>query len=142
MRKNLLIAAVIFAMSTFAIYARESDRVIHTNVPFSFQVDQKVLPAGKYEAEKLSNYADEWIIRSADGKHEAEFVTDEADLTLNPPKNTALRFEDVNGQHYLAGIEVQGDTEGWDLPLTSVDLTKVDHHTRRVMGTWGKRSSK
>ena len=140
MRKNLLIAAVIFAMSTFAIYARESDRVIHTNVPFSFKVDQKVLPAGKYEAEKLSNYADEWIIRSADGKHEAVFVTEQADETLNPPKDTALRFEDVNGEHYLAGIEIQGDTEGWDVPVKAVDLTKVDHHTRRVMGVFRERS--
>jgi len=141
MRKNLLIAAVIFAMSTFAIYARESDRVIHTNVPFSFQVDQKVLPAGKYEAEKLSNYADEWIIRSADGKHEAVFLTEQANDKLNPPKNTALRFEEVNGEHYLSGIEVQGDTEGWTVPVKAVDLAKVDHHTQRVMGIFGKRSS-
>ncbi len=139
MRKNLLIVAVIFATSVFALFAGDTDRLVQTNIPFSFKVDQKVLPAGKYEAEELSSAASEWVIRSADGTHEAVFVTEQSE-TLNPAKNTALRFEDVAGQHYLSGIEIEGNTEGWDVPLKAVDLAKVEHHTRRVMGTFQKRS--
>jgi len=139
MRKNLLIIAVIFAASVFALYAENTDRELLTDVPFAFHVGQKVLPAGKYEAEELSSSANEWIIRSANGKEDVVFLTEQSE-TLNPPKSTALRFEDVNGQHYLSGIEIEGNTEGWDIPVKAVDLTKVEHHTRRVLSVFGKHS--
>ena len=140
MRKSLIaIVATVFALSVLAIYAESADRLIESNVPFAFQVDQKYFPAGKYMAERLSSADNEWIIRSNDGRHEAMFLTEHTE-SLDPAKVSALLFEEVGGQHYLSGIQIAGNTEGWTLDLSKVDLSTMDHTTRQVPGVLRRHS--
>jgi hypothetical protein len=139
MKNTLWIAAAVFVLSIFAVFAGSADQEVLCNVPFAFNVGRKVLPAGQYEVRELSSSANEWAIRSENGKHEAVFVTEQSDV-LNPPKSSELTFEDVGNQHYLSGIQIEGETEGWTVPLDDLNLAKLEHQTRHVLGSLRKRS--
>ena len=139
MRKVSVIVSVVFALSLLAVFAEDSGRLIESNVPFAFKVDQKILPAGKYRVEELSTEANEWIIRSLDGKNEAVFITEQSE-GRSPAKDSVLVFEEVGGQHYLSGIHMEGKTEGWRISLKSLDLANVNHKTTHIQGVSRKRS--
>jgi hypothetical protein len=139
MRKSLMIVSVVFALSLLELFAEDSGRMIQSSVPFAFKVDQKVLPAGKYRVEELSTEANEWVIRSLDGKNEAVFLTESSE-GLNPAKDSVLVFEEVGSQHYLSGIHIEGTTQGWKLSLKSLDLGNVRHETTHIAAVSRKHS--
>ena len=116
MRKSLLVIAAVALLSVLVAYGEDPDRVLESNIPFSFKVQSTIFPPGHYRTEEINDIFNTWMIRSADGKHEAIFLTE----PMNFPEGarvTGLTFEKVDGQDVLAKIEISGQYEGWKLPL-------------------------
>ena len=106
MKKNALIALMTVAVASLLVasaYAY-SEGPIRANIPFSFTVLDKTLPAGEYI---LTNADDSnprtMELRSADGRSHVVFETNTA-IAKSRPTKAELVFDEVGGRNFLAEV--------------------------------------
>jgi len=116
MRLKTFLAVLVFMAFSIVPAFASSTTVINVKVPFAFEVDHTVLPAANYQLRRVHMETDNiWMIRSKDGRHSAEFVTNPED-TPNPVKRSTLEFEKVGDIYYLSNIWVKGNEMNWWVP--------------------------
>ena len=87
--RTFLMLNLLLALAAVSVIA-QTYRTRPTNIPFSFNVGEKILPAGEYTIERhLTNSEVVWMVRSRDG-HERALVN------TNP-----LRANDIDGKAKL-----------------------------------------
>jgi hypothetical protein len=109
------------------------------NIPFSFTVGQKTLPAGEYTVEpnrKDSNSF--WLIQSVKGNDSVLFTTSSV-WTSENQENTRLVFNDYDGQYFLSQIWNAGDNTGRELQIPRLErqLAKNGIQRDKVIVTRG-----
>ena len=102
----ILLAGVFSAASAFA-----QSRVITANVPFAFSVENKVLPAGRYDIKQVGGqqFPSTVLIRNHDHPEYAVLTVTEANLSQLPnmkTTNARLVFDNYGGHYFLR--EVRG----------------------------------
>jgi hypothetical protein len=96
----------------------QSDHV-RANIPFSFTVENKTLPAGAYDVEALSiSDAQHLVLRSEDSSSNTIVGCNTAQV-LTPANKTELVFDRYGDKYFLSEIWVQGATHGRHLPKSS-----------------------
>jgi hypothetical protein len=111
----MVLAGVLSATSALA----EGDQV-RANVPFAFAVDGKVLPAGHYEIQQISDQQipGALLVRNIDQpRYSVTVVATQAWAALPNyrPANATLVFNDYGDQHFLR--TVHGSIAGLNLEL-------------------------
>jgi hypothetical protein len=92
---------------------------VRANVPFSFTVGSKTLPAGMYDIGAISvRDAKTLLLQARDGSSSL-MVGSNAAETVKPADKTKLVFNRYRDQYFLAEIWVEGATRGRQLPKNS-----------------------
>jgi hypothetical protein len=110
MSHKLAILSIFAAVSTANIYAQAREGSMKAQVPFSFYVGQKTMPAGEYIVQP--NLLGHGIVtfRSRLGKTSANIATS-PDSTMQPRFNGKLVFTRYNnGEYFLTEVWSPGST--------------------------------
>ena len=133
----LAILSLLLTMSAAIVNAQSKRSTI--NIPFSFTVGHKTLPAGQYTVEpnrKDSNSF--WLIQSVTGDDSVLFTTGSV-WTSDNQENTRLVFNNYDGQYFLSQIWNAGDNTGRELhrPRLERQLAKNRIQREKVIVTRG-----
>jgi hypothetical protein len=106
MRKQVLAAAVVgvLALGLTASLAGAANKT-SVDVPFSFIVNDKTLPAGHYQIEPAGNNMSQLAIRGSGGTTIAKVVERLADTGGKEPK---VVFDKVEGKYFLSEVHYPG----------------------------------
>ena len=91
---------------------------MHANVPFSFTVGDKTVPAGSYTIGALGRTPEMLLLQATDGSSPM-IVGSNSVRNLNGANKTKLVFNRYNDHYFLSEIWVQGATSGRQIPKTS-----------------------
>lgn len=105
---NLLLALAAVSVSA------QTYRTKVTNIPFSFNVGEKTLPAGEYTFERYQRNSElVWLVRSRDGR--SSILVNTSPLrTNNTDSKSKLVFRQYDGRYFLSQIWT-GDSAGRQL---------------------------
>jgi hypothetical protein len=103
MFRKIVMAAAVGAFATLAASTANAENKV--NVPFSFQVAGKTLPAGSYNVSHDSTNAFVTLRNENSTKSFTWLLT--PGLPDGAPKKIALRFDSRNGGHVLQSIQFE-----------------------------------
>ena len=108
-------------MLTAVAVSAQSERIRVINIPFSFIVGQKTLPAGEYTLEPNRKDSDNvWLVQSKEGHASALFTTN----TVRASETQAearLVFHRYGGQYFLSQIWTPGGNTGRELLMPRLE---------------------
>ena len=112
---KILTTSSLLLILTAVSVAAQSERSKITNIPFSFIVGQKTLPAGEYTVEPNRRDFDKvWLVQSREGNESALFTT--VSVRANQPQEeTKLVFRKYGDQYFLSQIWTSGGNTGREL---------------------------
>jgi hypothetical protein len=125
----LALFSLLLTMSAAVVHAQSKRSII--NIPFSFTVGHKTLPAGEYSVEpnrKDSNSF--WLIQSVKG-HDSVLFTTGSVWTSKTQKNSSLVFNNYDGQYFLSQIWNVGDNSGREVHMPRVERQLAKSHIQR-----------
>jgi hypothetical protein len=101
--------------------AAQSERSKVTNIPFSFIVGEKTLPAGKYTVEPNRRDFDKvWLVQNRDGRTSALFTTMPVRASETQEK-TKFVFHKYGDQYFLSQIWTPGGNSGRELLMQALE---------------------
>lgn len=133
----LLMLSLLIAGGTVAARAQAliDDTVVQANVPHSFIVKDKTLPAGKYTVKRLSDTQPNVLeIRSDNGRNAVTFEAETAQANQIISK-AELVFNKVGDQYFLSKILTPDSSFGYQVPKTKAEESlegsgmKTEHHS-------------
>ncbi|HYU97571.1 MAG TPA: hypothetical protein VE977_01970 [Pyrinomonadaceae bacterium] len=133
----LAVFSLLLTMSAAIVHAQTKRSTI--NIPFSFTVGHKTLPAGEYTVEPNRGNSDNvWLVESTTGHDNVVFTTGSA-WTRETQENTKLVFNNYDGQYFLSQIWSAGDNTGRELRMPRLErqLAKSRIQRERVIVTRG-----
>jgi len=108
-------------MLTAVSVRAQSERSKVTNIPFSFIVAGKTLPAGEYTFEPNRRDSDKvWLVQSRDGHISALFSTMPVRSNETQEK-TKLAFHKYGDQYFLSQIWTPGGNSGRELLIQRLE---------------------
>jgi hypothetical protein len=123
MKKQLKTMAVILGLVIFAGADVTRAQIIgrlKSQIPFSFYVRDKLMPAGAYTVTELNPGAGLMEIRSDDGKSAAMFLTiEEQEKDASMPSE--LIFHRYGEEIFLSQIVEQGEIDGAEVPKSKME---------------------
>ena len=129
----LAVFSLLLTMSAAIVHAQSKRSIV--NIPFSFTVGHKTLPAGEYTVQpNRSNSNNVWLVESITGHDSVVFTTGSA-WTRETQENTKLVFNNYDGQYFLSQIWSAGDNTGRELRMPRVErqLAKSRIHREKVI---------
>ena len=109
----LAVFSLLLTISAASVHAQSNRSTI--NIPFSFTVGHKTLPAGEYSVEPgRSDSNSSWLIQSVEGNGSVLFSTSSI-WTIETQKTSRLVFNNYDGQYFLSQIWSVGDNSGREL---------------------------
>lgn len=118
--KNLTMLSLVLMLTAVSVCA-QSVRSKVTNIPFSFVVGQKTLPAGEYTLEpnrKDSHIV--WLIQRRDGRTSALFTTMPVRAS-ETEEDAKLIFHKYGDQYFLSQIWSRGENSGRELLMPRLE---------------------
>lgn len=128
----LLILTVVSAVA-------QSSRSKVTNIPFSFTVGGKTLPAGQYTIERHQKQSENiWLVQSRDGRSSV-LVNTQSVRSYEPQDKGKLVFRRYGSQYFLSQIWSEGATSGRELRVSrsKSDVAKNEGEGETVVVTIG-----
>src|SRR5216683_937244 len=108
-------------MLTAVTVSAQSERIRVINIPFSFIVGQKTLPAGEYTVEPNRKDSDNvWLVQSKEGHATALFTTMPV-RARGTQEEAKLVFHKYGDQYFLSQIWTTGDATGRELLLPRLE---------------------
>jgi len=133
----LAVFSLLLTLSAAVVHAQSKRSII--NVPFSFTVGHKTLPAGEYTVEpNRKDSISSWLIQNMNGHDSAIFFTSSV-WTGETQENARLVFNNYEGKYFLSQIWNAGDNSGRELymPRLERQLAKSRIQRERVIVTPG-----
>ncbi len=111
--------SIVSLLSLFLMGSAFAQRIeVRANVPFSFSVGSKVLPAGEYNIGSISSNTHTLLVKANNGKA-SMIVNSNSAQTLEAAQKTKLVFNRYGSQYFLSAVWTQGSTSGVQLPKSS-----------------------
>ena len=113
MKRHLnILMAIAMLVALFTVSARAqitSGQKVVANIPFTFSVGGKTLPAGRYTITMLNPTSDRKLLqlRSADGRSTAMILT--ISVNAKASEKTKLAFRRYGDQYFFAHAQLAGD---------------------------------
>ncbi len=118
--RSFTILGLLLVVTAISVQA-QSERSKVTNIPFSFIVGEKTLPAGEYTVEPIRrDYGKAWLVQSREGHANAVVITIPT-LALETQRNSKLVFRRFGDQYFLSQIWMAGDNSGRELLMPRVE---------------------
>lgn len=118
--KNLTMVSLVLMLTAVSVCA-QSERSMVTNIPFSFVVGQKTLPAGEYTfAPNREDSHDVWLVQGRDGRTKALFITMPVRASETQEKSKLI-FHKYGDQYFLSQIWTPGSNSGRELRMPRLE---------------------
>src|SRR4029434_4962771 len=118
--KNVTMLSLLLLMTSVSV-AAQSERSRITNIPFSFVVGEKTLPAGEYIVEpNRRDSHNVWLVQSRDGHVSALFYTMPV-RARDTQEKTKFVFHKYGDQYFLSQIWKAGDNSGRELRMPGLE---------------------
>jgi hypothetical protein len=133
----LAVFSLLLTMSAASVHAQSNRSTI--NIPFSFTVGHKTLPAGEYSVEpRRSDSNSSWLLQSTNGNGSVFFSTSSI-WTIETQETSRLVFNNYDGRYFLSQIWSVGDNSGRELyrPRLERQLAKSRILVEKVIVTRG-----
>ena len=118
--KNLTILNLLLMLTAVSV-AAQSERSKITNIPFSFIVAGKMLPAGEYTVEPNRRDNDKvWLVQSRGGRSSVLFTTMPVRAS-ETQEETKFVFHKYGGQYFLSQIWTGGANSGRELLMPRLE---------------------
>ena len=128
MKRSLAVTlGALLVVAVAGIANAMDEEVVTVNIPFQFTVNEKVLPAGKYEI-SYTDLTEENLMRIRDLEklgEETNFVVEDLAAPKAPDKSE-LVFDEIGNQHFLRQIWIEGQDEGHQLAETKAEKALMD----------------
>ena len=122
MKKHLLYyLASIMIVGLLAISAAAQSRnrqQLRVDVPFAFQVGDKVLPAGEYRVSIVNPASDQSVLQIAKVDGKATTLARTIDINGWTSANAKLSFRHYGQQYFLAEVWMAGESTGLATPTS------------------------
>jgi hypothetical protein len=118
--KNFTMLSLLLMVTAVSV-AAQSERSGVLNIPFSFIVGEKTLPAGEYTVEpNRRDYDKVWLVQSREGEASALFTT--LPVRANQTQEeTKLVFHKYGDQYFLSQIWTPGGNTGRELLMPRLE---------------------
>jgi hypothetical protein len=114
--KRYVLAAILFAaFPASGLFAQSMD--LKAKIPFDFQIGDKLLPAGEYRVQHVSNLL---VLRQEDGDHAAASRLTYPSSRRDIPQKAALQFKRYGNQYFLSNVWTAGERAGLAIPQTKM----------------------
>lgn len=101
------------------------------NIPFSFIVDGRTLPAGEYTVKPNRKDHDEvWLVQSRDGRASALFTTMSVQ-SIEIQGQSKLVFHKYGDRYFLSQIWTLGDSSGRELLMHPMETKLAKNKVKR-----------
>jgi hypothetical protein len=118
--KNFTMLSLLLILTAVSV-AAQSERSKITNIPFSFIVGEKTLPAGEYTVEpNRRDYDKVCLVQSRDGHTSALFTTMPVRAKETQEK-TKFVFHKYGDQYFLSQIWTPGGNSGRELMMPRLE---------------------
>jgi hypothetical protein len=125
----LTMFSLLLTLTAASVHAQSKRSTI--NIPFSFTVGHKTLPAGEYTVEpNRQDSHNVWLIQSKIG-HDSVLFTTSPVWTSETQEKTRLVFNNYDGQYFLSQIWNAGDNSGRELHMPRVERQLAKSHIQR-----------
>ena len=127
--------SLLLVMTTASVNAQSKRSFI--NIPFSFTVGDKTLPAGEYTIAPITKGSHNvWRVENRSGDKRA-IVTTIPVWDSKTPDEPSLVFNKYDGQYFLSQILTTGDNSGRELPMRRLEraLAKSASEREKVILT-------
>jgi hypothetical protein len=111
MKRQALIVASLVSLLLVAGSAVAQTNTVHANVPFSFTVGEKTVPAGAYMVGRLGDSPELVRLQTQDGK-QCTILTSNSVENRHGANKTKLVFNHYKDQYFLSEIWIEGATTG------------------------------
>jgi hypothetical protein len=117
----LTMLSLLLAVTAVSVSAQSKRSTI--NIPFSFNVGTKTLPAGDYTVEPIRQDSHNvWLVESKNGSDSVLFTTTPV-WTSEPQEGAKLVFNRYDDQYFLSQIWSPGDNSGRELRMPKLERT-------------------
>jgi hypothetical protein len=106
---TILTLLVITVGCTLGTAAAATGTIAKASIPFEFSVGDRTYPAGNYSLAELSQNL---IALYDQSGHNVGLALASVETTFEPPADSKLKFELVNGRHVLVEIWTAGESSG------------------------------
>lgn len=118
------VIAMMLLIGSMAVAAKAQNnghRQLRANIPFQFNVGNKVMPAGEYLVRSVSDGCSNVVlnIQSRDGKASAMLMM--RSVEGKAPNSAKLMFNQYASQYFFAQIWVDGDNIGLEAPRSRTE---------------------
>jgi hypothetical protein len=118
--KNFTMLNLLLILTAVSV-AAQSERTTIKNIPFSFIVGGKTLPAGEYTVEPNRRDSNNvWLVQSRDGHASALFTTMSVRASETQEK-TKFVFHKYGDQYFLSQIWTLGGNSGRELLMPRLE---------------------
>src|SRR5258705_11307137 len=126
----LAMLSLLLMLAAASVHAQTNRSTI--NIPFSFTVGHKTLPAGEYTIEPARRESDNvWQIQTKDG-HSNVFFTTTSVWSKKTQEDTRLVFNNYDGQYFLSQIWSNGSNSGREVHVSRPESTLAKNGATRA----------
>jgi hypothetical protein len=131
-RLIVTVLALVVALTLAAASASAETKLV-VKVPFQFQVERTLMPAGTYTIERTSsNSADAYLIRAQEGVASAAFTTHPAD-GIQPGTGGRIDFDKRGDTYYLVRFWMDGSDTAREIGQLYVELKIADEESETLL---------
>jgi hypothetical protein len=122
---SLMILSLFIASVTAPVYAQFSSTLI-VDIPFSFAIGDKTMPAGQYTFKPVGNpgLRSKLLIRSKDG-HTAAIISTDLVQAKAIQNEARLAFTKYGDQHFLAQVWMPQTEYGRQLSKSEIEVKLI-----------------
>lgn len=128
--RTFTILSIVLVLTAITVSA-QSERSKVTNIPFTFIVGQKILPAGEYTIEPNRKDSENvWLVQSRDGHITALFTTMSVRASETQEK-TKFVFHKYGDRYFLSQIWTPGGNSGRELNMLRLEREVAKNSVER-----------
>jgi hypothetical protein len=120
MKYSKILALTLIMLPVMAFAQLKPDQKIIVNVPFEFNVANKVLPAGQWTAHRQPMSDRELMMENIDARVIVGSMTLPGESKMEP-RTSALVFNKYGDRYFLSAIKVEGDRTTYRIPETKAE---------------------
>ncbi len=134
MKKKVIciaVSACLFALLTATAFAQLTTSPVRANIPFSFTVRGRTLPAGEYEVSRVNDDGNTLQITNIDHRHQHAIVETEG-VKGSRQHRSELVFHRYGDSYFLYEVWTAGFETGSEVPTSSQE--KILKHESNIAG--------
>jgi len=124
MKKIYTLATVLMLMGVLGV-TTEAQSVkgvsMRANIPFEFNVGDKLLPAGEYRIQQVNPSSDLAMLQIATAGGDALVLMRARAIRSGNTSRTALVFNRYGSSYFLSTLAIEGATDAWQTPKSHAE---------------------